>query len=364
MGPLSPAAPNGLLPTTADNGADTTSMAPANSDGTAFAQVLAALADGSAADAVSALASPLTTDTTESGAEKPTEKTGDETDAALVAITAQLNAVATNVGHVLHKAGAGSGSTTAGDITPTTLPTALAMEASAQNQSGTDSKHSATPAPGVQQRGALDQLLGVLATLAEQQNAEPSSLSATPNAETDVTPVAEAHADETASAQTTQGQTDITNAVAGTGLGEAGTAHPGPRHPNDAGPRVLDVAVRSTRVEQSSSPDLTPTASLDAARSVWGKVDLARAARSVEASVALGGQELSVTARHVRGGIEIAIDAPAVIAANLNGFERDQLKRELADAGVNVRDVHVEERQEQPGQRRKQNDTSEGEHDA
>ena len=99
---------------------------------------------------------------------------------------------------------------------------------------------------------------------------------------------------------------------------------------------------------------------MDAARAVWGKVDLARAGRRVEASVEIGAEQISVSARNVRGGVEIAISAPGLLAAAANQ-EREHLRRELSDAGLDITDIHVSQ-DETPRRRRERPD--EGEQDA
>lgn len=393
-------------------------IAVAGGGDSAFAQVLATLCADNASDAVSGVTSASTSFKPFGEgfeASPATGAAGKDVDDALVAITAQLNAVAANVGFVLHKAGTDTGSAVAGVTNADSAQKSTALSGvttlsaiNAPSPPSLDAQQGApsTPllAPGQQQD--LEQLLGQLALLSEQQEADSTESACGTNVASAVKPAQEttekppaagqvaAHPAEAADlleltdADTTAGpaepveptaqadsvkpveqdtpstQTAAANHTSVTTPTDVPPGQPTQHHSSETARRITDAGGRSIRTERAAGPDMAPTASMDAARSVWGRVDLARAARSVEASVAVGEHALSVTARHVRGGIEIAIDAPAAIAANLGGFERDQLKRELADAGVNIRDVHVEERQEQPARQRKQNDTSEGENDA
>lgn len=85
----------------------------------------------------------------------------------------------------------------------------------------------------------------------------------------------------------------------------------------------------------------TGTEEMDAAKAAWREVEISRAARSkVEASVMTSEGEIHVTGRVGRGGVSIEAAVPASLLGALHSEATSQLKREIQDSGVVLREMN------------------------
>lgn len=134
-----------------------------------------------------------------------------------------------------------------------------------------------------------------------------------------------------------------------------------PQSPKGSSPQVSPTtgAQRPGRVAVGSGAD----AQVDAAKAAWNKVEMQRAGRTVRASVLTNEGEISVLARSLRGGSGTLVEAtvPRTLLQHLSVQAADELRRDLADGGIENPDVSFKA-QDQHSASRDQREQEEEQH--